>query len=488
MLTKKQVKSIKWYRQSGAGLPLCIGLPHAAISKGIYKKMGIYFPNDTLVSLNTESGPIFYHYFDYFLSLKELEKMFDHLKNNDGLFNKLKKDFYPSAKKMEKTGLAILNKKIDSTQFLTEYKQFIEYNYEFWGDSLFIDLLDPYESQIIDFIFGVKKEKINKTDLNILLSPDEMSIFQKEQSELLRIFDVAKEKGMGSGVVKKLLKKHSKNYYWLKNDYEKVEYLDEKYFYAELSNLFKNQSEIKIIKDGLKKFGDVKKNKDQLVAKYGFDKSSVRFLNFFNWVTTYRDDRKKYNQISNYILIKVIEKISAEIGIDIKLLRNSLHSEIPLIIKQDKKTLFELGRRHEGLVAFAGKNTNPEVYSGPIAKEYFDILEKTIAASEIKGTTASPGKAIGTAKIILNQSDFSKMEDGDVIVASMTRPEYVSIMKKASAIVTDEGGITCHAAIVSRELNLPCITGTQIATRSLKDGDLIDVNADHGLVKIIKLS
>jgi pyruvate,water dikinase len=52
--------------------------------------------------------------------------------------------------------------------------------------------------------------------------------------------------------------------------------------------------------------------------------------------------------------------------------------------------------------------------------------------------------------------------------------------------VTDEGGITSHAAIVSRELNIPCITGTQVATRSLQDGDLIDVNADHGLVKIIK--
>jgi pyruvate,water dikinase len=59
-------------------------------------------------------------------------------------------------------------------------------------------------------------------------------------------------------------------------------------------------------------------------------------------------------------------------------------------------------------------------------------------------------------------------------------------MKKAAAIVTDEGGITCHAAIVSRELGVPCITGTQVATKTLKDGDLIDVNADHGLVKIIK--
>ena len=68
----------------------------------------------------------------------------------------------------------------------------------------------------------------------------------------------------------------------------------------------------------------------------------------------------------------------------------------------------------------------------------------------------------------------------------MTRPEFVPLMKKALAVVTDEGGITCHAAIVSRELRIPCITGTKNATRILKDGDLIEVDADNGVVKIIK--
>jgi phosphoenolpyruvate synthase/pyruvate phosphate dikinase len=168
-------------------------------------------------------------------------------------------------------------------------------------------------------------------------------------------------------------------------------------------------------------------------------------------------------------------------------LKYALPHEIPLVIGKDKNLLSELEKRTSaGVMFFAGKTTKPEIVSGRIVKEYFAILEKTIAASEIKGETASPGKVIGVARIILNQKDFSKMENGDVIVAPMTRPEYIPIMKKASAIITDEGGITCHAAIVSRELSIPCITGTQVATNSLKDGDLIDVNADHGLVKIIK--
>ena len=69
----------------------------------------------------------------------------------------------------------------------------------------------------------------------------------------------------------------------------------------------------------------------------------------------------------------------------------------------------------------------------------------------------------------------------------MTRPDYIIGIKKAAAIVTNEGGITCHAAIVSRELGIPCIIGTKIATEVFKDGDLVEVNANHGVVKKISV-
>ena len=68
----------------------------------------------------------------------------------------------------------------------------------------------------------------------------------------------------------------------------------------------------------------------------------------------------------------------------------------------------------------------------------------------------------------------------------MTRPEFVHLMRTAKGIITDEGGIACHAAIVSRELGKPCIIGTKIATKVLKDGDLVEVDANKGIVKILK--
>jgi len=105
---------------------------------------------------------------------------------------------------------------------------------------------------------------------------------------------------------------------------------------------------------------------------------------------------------------------------------------------------------------------------------------------EISGSTASPGQVTGIVRLILLKSQASELRDGEILVTEMTNPDYVPAMKRAAAIVTDEGGIMCHAAIVSRELDKPCVIGTKIATRVLKDGDEVEVDADNGVVKIVK--
>ena len=78
------------------------------------------------------------------------------------------------------------------------------------------------------------------------------------------------------------------------------------------------------------------------------------------------------------------------------------------------------------------------------------------------------------------------MKQGEILVAPMTSPDYITALRKAAAVITDEGGITSHAAIVSRELGIPGIVGTKIATQVLKDGDLVEVDAERGIVRIIK--
>jgi len=102
---------------------------------------------------------------------------------------------------------------------------------------------------------------------------------------------------------------------------------------------------------------------------------------------------------------------------------------------------------------------------------------------EVKGQIAYPGKIRGSTNVILNKNQFTKFSKGEILVAPYTAPEYVPLMKKAIAIITDLGGITSHAAIVSRELGIPCIVGTRNATRVFKDGDIVEVDAEKGIVR-----
>ncbi len=109
------------------------------------------------------------------------------------------------------------------------------------------------------------------------------------------------------------------------------------------------------------------------------------------------------------------------------------------------------------------------------------ILPKIEAKAILTGVAASPGIAVGPVKII-NASQIDKLKNGDVLVAEMTTPDFVPAMKRATAIVTDRGGRTAHAAIVSRELGIPCVVGTGVATKTLRDGQEITVDGSGGEV------
>jgi phosphoenolpyruvate synthase/pyruvate phosphate dikinase len=151
----------------------------------------------------------------------------------------------------------------------------------------------------------------------------------------------------------------------------------------------------------------------------------------------------------------------------------------------DKKIL---QKRIEGYV-FAMIDGKNKLYSG---KEWIDKFEVLIGLKSngltkmIKGRVACLGKAQGKVKIVFSKKEIIKVNKGDILVTNMTSPDYVMAMRKASAIVTDEGGVTCHAAIVSRELGVPCIVGTGNATQILKDGDLVKVDANKGIVEKIQ--
>lgn len=125
---------------------------------------------------------------------------------------------------------------------------------------------------------------------------------------------------------------------------------------------------------------------------------------------------------------------------------------------------------------------------GHTISEWIDRELNTVdtTVSFLKGQTACKGFATGRVKIVLEPSTAHMLKEGEILICPMTNPDYVPAMKRSGAIVTDEGGLLSHASIMSREFGKPCIIGTKIATQVLHDGDLVEVDADKGVVRILK--
>ena len=197
---------------------------------------------------------------------------------------------------------------------------------------------------------------------------------------------------------------------------------------------------------------------------------------------------------------KVFKTLTDTFKIDKDIVINSTTDDI---IKMVRGTLNNPENLRERAIAYVLYRNKISVHYGEEAKAIYQyllnqdpdktLLEDAKKSNEIRGLVGHKGKAKGKV-VKLSATDYRNKQKLDqllsngsfVLVAPMTVPELVPYFKDAVAFVTDEGGITCHAAIIARELNKPCVTGTRVATQTLKDGDMVEVDADKGVVRIIK--
>lgn len=145
---------------------------------------------------------------------------------------------------------------------------------------------------------------------------------------------------------------------------------------------------------------------------------------------------------------------------------------------------FELKKR-DTRSALLRDRTSFSFYTGSAVDKIEKLLSHRGNASSVKGQVAFYGKVVGTVRIVLDPQKVKEFKSGDILVTGATRPEFLSLMVKAGAIVTDAGGILSHAAITARELKKPCVIGTKIATKVFKDGDRVEVDAEAGIVRKI---
>jgi pyruvate,water dikinase len=214
--------------------------------------------------------------------------------------------------------------------------------------------------------------------------------------------------------------------------------------------------------------------------QYLLDKNSIKII-----------DKKIHKQ--EWQLVKNTSVPSGELDPNVKVLVSPSKQSKQKLSDKDIEALAKLGKMIEELYQFpqdiewAKQGTQLFILqTRPVTtlkqKETTKIFRSIEAQAILTGVAASPGIAVGPVKLVPIASQIDKVKTGDVLVAEMTTPDFVPAMKRAAAIVTDRGGRTAHAAIVSRELGIPCVVGTEVATKTLKDGQEITVDGSGGKV------
>lgn len=277
---------------------------------------------------------------------------------------------------------------------------------------------------------------------------------------------------------------HCQRYFWLKNSYAGVRLLDADFFADRKKKLPPNLKE-----ELAGKLNETVKRKAAIVRKYHLPRRAVDCGRAIADCIAWQDERKKYIFIALHYQSLMLNEAARRFRYSPGDLLNCWFWEIEKIMK-GADLHSELKHRRAGFgVQFhkkACRNLLP-----PEVKFFWKIYAGagfTPLSRKLTGLVVSRGggkNVRGKVRKVLDPLNAGLFKRGEILVAPMTSPEYIFVMRKAAAIITDEGGLTSHAAIVSRELNIPCVVGTKFATKILKDGARVEIDVANGAVILI---
>ena len=435
---------------------------------------------------------------------KEPKKISEYIKKCDETFKILEKVVIR---------LDFINfEKLSNKELLEEFAKFNEALSKFWVYSLFVEPYDPY----IDRVYLPKFEKLIKDkskareSFSILTLPLELSFVAKQHLDLIKIifkFMNNKERNILSSSknpdyladitfrnpeLLKALTEHQQKHHWTQSSYASAEPLTIDDFLGFIREIILEKSE-KVSQEYDKlenQQKELSKKQEKLINELKLSKETVIEIEHIRKATELKDERKRMILMMLNPFFRFIEEFAKRANIDYRLIGYASIVDIPKILEKNFNIEILQQRRDSGVMV-AGKNNQFTKFVGndaSIIKSKILPEQSTLNSIELHGNTASRGgkdSIIGKVRIILEPKEKT-IKDDEILVTSMTRPDFVPLMKKAAAVITDEGGITCHAAIVARELNKPCIIGTQNASKVLKDGDEVELRLNHGVVKILK--
>lgn len=497
---KKRFSKIKWYYQGAEVKPWYIGFPwyacfHFALFgrpmpvyyKGIMLyyvdgRMEVYFP-----TLNLRRVAEFY------LKKQSTSPSFIfRLKSRwDAAF---KRDFLPALRRLQALELGVL----PQGNIWREFEKFSLLYEKLWQDAIFHDAFDAWGEDLFSESLAKTGKTFSREEVHVLSSPKESSWLQKERAGLLAIAHFMKKRVLPAKYDSDLLKlrypkiwkeleNHAGTYHWIYNDYATVRELKPEDFYRQAIKLAQNPA---LMAEERQKLASVRKTARKrriLIRSSEFSRQSVAAVQMLSEVAEWRDSRKSFNQMAGSVLAHFAAEFSRRLSIPYADIEHMFWWEFSLKAGKLRKAVNLARSRQKGCFYL---NSNPGAIStsglyGKDARDMNIFMKSLLASKTLSGRPAYPGKVKGRVRMVFGQKDFHKMKKGDILFAPNTRPEYVPVMKMAGAIVTEEGGVTSHAAIVSRELRKPCIVGAQGIMAVIADGDIVEVDADKGIVSKI---
>ncbi len=446
---------------------------------------GVSF-GDTLVEI--KNGVM--HWYASTQGLRESgEKAMELIQENPDFVRQIRKRFERVAPQMNSFTEEIWNtdlKKKTDKQLWVLLEQYLE-KYEeiyLWGEPLVLVLDDSLGAYLKEYIHTRVKDKKRINEIyNTLISPREKSFVKREEDEFLKLILKAKQKQISD--IDAAIAQHTEKYCWIPYDYG-IYLWDEKYFHALFEKMSKQRNIKQLLERGKKYYRELTSKQRALMKELEIDTYHRKLFQAMRDGAYLQDYKKEVFTKSHYHMNTVLEEIASRLDVPKKHFQYYLPQEVKeALIKGKAVSKKELAARYKhSILRWYDDKIEYRSEGRPYLEQYLqpDAGEKT----KLDGVIACAGKYVGRVRVVQNASQVSKVHQGDIMVTAMTSPEYVPGMRKAGAIITDHGGVMCHAAIVSRELGVPCVVGTRQATQILKDGDIVEVNANHNSVKIFK--
>ncbi len=445
------------------------------------------------------------------------------------VFEKIvKKDFFPEIMKNTDLLLARLDKCIKEIEYkdfsnysskalADEFNNYCEHIFELntWG--MMITLMEYAKSS---YVSNALKNYLEKHFLmqgidepvagliGLLSTPFETTFLRKQKQEIL---EIALEFSAKPGLIEmffekpveeilvhmkefhlqefKRIEEHWKNFCWIAYGYEGPS-LPLEHFVLELKNLFIEGSLEEKLWEVRNEGKNILQKQNELFEFYKIDSFGRNLFSIAKGFM-YKKELRKQTLFHAFYAVEGLQKeIAKRLNLSLKQVRYFTREEISANLNSSKAIdLSDTANSRIKLVGYRVLDSNVEILEGIKAEnEEKRILPEEIDYSlkEVSGQVAFSGNdkvVSGIARIAMSVAEASKIQEGEILVSYSTNPNMIPFMKKAKAVVTEQGGITCHAAIVSRELKIPCIVGTRIASKIFKNGDRIELDLRKGIVR-----